>query len=111
MNKKTVRLGNARLVWRNPAEADSVEGRIRQTACFKLPPSASGFGCITRGREVLHGHDEVLDRPRRSVLLAGGGRATFTRRFHGGQQVGAQLVLSDLEVSADDVFVEVLYDR
>lgn len=111
MKKKTVRLGNARLVWRNPAEADSVEGRIRQTACFKLPADASGFGGLTRGREVLAVFDEVLDRPRRSVLLAGGGRATFTRRFHGGLQVGAQLVLSDVEIGSDDVFVEVLYDR
>lgn len=106
---KNVRLGNARIVWRSGPEKSTASDQERETLCFKLPASAQGVGCLTAGCEVLHVHDDLNDERRSTFLLADGGRATFQRRFYGGRQVGAQLVLRDTLVR-DDRVVEVLYD-
>lgn len=105
-----VRLGNARIIWRSGPEMSTVDGKIRETLCFKLPASAHGVGSLWTGDEVLHTHDDELDERRATFLLAGGGRATFQRRFYGGRQVGAQLILRDA-LASDDYFAEVLYGR
>lgn len=104
-----VRLGNARIIWRSGVEKDSVDGQERETLCFKLPPNAQGVGCLYSADDALRVHDDELDERRATFLLAGGGRGFFQRRFYGGKQVGAQLILRDVQAS-DSYFVEVLYE-